>query len=61
MVAAPRTSLAGQQSSALALPHADYKTEVLNSLHSITTNMGLQIKANYLIKDNRRSSAWASS
>ena len=38
-VAAPCTSLAGLQSTETALPYADYKTEVLDSLLSIPTQM----------------------
>ena len=37
--AAPRTRLAGLQPTVTALPKADYKTEVLDSLLSMPTNM----------------------
>ena len=38
-VTAPRTSLAGLQSTMAVLPYADFKIEVLDSLLSITTLM----------------------
>ena len=60
-MAAPRTSLAGLQSTMTAFPNVDYNTEVLNLIQSVPTHMlAFANEGKLILKDNCRSTVRAS-